>query len=457
MKTIITFLSVLALAVTSYFYPPKFGEGSVVVVDHHAPYAFTNVNVIPMDNERILENYTVITDEDRIVEVGPAGEVEIPSDAHIIDGSGKYLMPGLAEMHGHVPPTNPGPNAPGYFNDEYVESTLFLYISAGITTVRGMLGYEDQLSLKERVNSGELIGPNLYLAGPSFNGNTVSSPEQAAERVRQQKEEGWDLLKVHPGLTLEEYDAMAETAHEVGITFGGHVPEEVGVVHAIESRQITIDHVDGYVNYLMQFDESERNEKLAEVIQLTRENNVWIVPTMALWETIIGAGDYDTMKQYDELKYIPQAVRQNYNNFVENLGNSGYLADDPQAQAEFRTYILSEMNKAGVKILMGTDAPQLFSVPGFSIHRELPSMKAAGMTNYEIIQSGTKNVGEYFADWDDFGIIAEGQRADLVLVNGNPLEDLTTIENHSGVMVQGLWYSREMIDGKLAEIEEYYN
>lgn len=250
---------------------------------------------------------------------------------------------------------------------------------------------------------------------------------------------------------------MAETAHEVGITFGGHVPEEVGVVHAIESRQITIDHVDGYVNYLMQFDESERNEKLAEVIQLTRENNVWIVPTMALWETIIGAGDYDTMKQYDELKYIPQAVRQNYNNFVENLGNSGYLADDPQAQAEFRTYILSEMNKAGVKILMGTDAPQLFSVPGFSIHRELPSMKAAGMTNYEIIQSGTKNVGEYFADWDDFGIIAEGQRADLVLVNGNPLEDLTTIENHSGVMVQGLWYSREMIDGKLAEIEEYYN
>jgi imidazolonepropionase-like amidohydrolase len=409
-----------------------------------------------MDSERILENYTVITEEDRIVEMGPAGEVEIPGDAHIIDGTGKYLMPGLAEMHGHVPPTNPGSNAPGYFNDEYVESTLFLYVSAGITTVRGMLGYENQLTLKNRVNSEELTGPNLYLAGPSFNGNTVSSPEQAAERVRQQKEEGWDLLKVHPGLTLQEYNAMAETAHKVGITFGGHVPEEVGVVHAIESHQITIDHVDGYVNYLMQFDESERPEKLAEVVQLTKENNVWIVPTMALWETIIGAGDYETMKQYDELKYIPETVRQNYNNFVENLENSGYLADNPRTEAEFRTYILSEMNEAGVKILMGTDAPQLFSVPGFSIHRELPHMKAAGMSNFEILQSGTKNVGEYFADWDDFGIIAKDQRADLILVNGNPLDELSTIQNHSGVMVQGEWYSREMIDGKLADIERYY-
>ncbi|MFD2531121.1 amidohydrolase family protein [Gracilimonas halophila] len=416
---------------------------------------FTNVSVIPMDTELVLEDQTVVIKGDRIVQVAPSSEVNVASNATIIDGDGKYLLPGLAEMHGHVPPTDPGPDAPDYFDDEYVESTLFLYISAGVTTVRGMLGYENQLELKERVNSGELIGPNLYLAGPSFNGNTISSPEQADERVRVHKEEGWDLLKVHPGLSLEEYDAMAETANEMGITFGGHVPANVGVIHAIESGQITIDHVDGYVNYLQQFDGEEMEEKLAEVIQLTKEHDVWIVPTMALWETIIGAADYEAMKQYDELKYIPEAVKQNYFDFAANP-QSGYSSDNPQERAELRTQILSEMNMAGVKILMGTDAPQLFSVPGISIHRELPHMQAAGMSNFEIIESGTKNVGEYFADWDEFGTIAEGQRADLILVNGNPLEDLSAIQDHSGVMVQGKWYSREMIDEKLAEIAAYY-
>jgi imidazolonepropionase-like amidohydrolase len=417
---------------------------------------FTNVNVIPMDSEQILMDQTVIIDGDRIVDVVPSNEITLPSGATVIDGTDKFLIPGLAEMHGHVPPTNPGTEAPDYFNKAYVESTLFLYVSAGITTVRGMLGYEDQLSLKDSVNSGTYIGPNLYLAGPSFNGNTISSPQEARERAIQQNEEGWDLLKIHPGLTLEEYDSMVEAANEVGITFGGHVPEDVGVIHAIESGQITIDHVDGYVSYLSQFEGEEKEDKLAEVVRLTKENNVWIVPTMALWETIIGAADYDVMKEYDELKYIPETVKQNYFNFAEDP-QTGYTIGDPQEQSELRTKILAEMHKAGVKILMGTDAPQLFSVPGFSIHRELPHMQAAGMSNYEILKSGTKNVGEYFADWDKFGTISAGQRADLILLNSNPLNDLSVIKDHSGVMVQGKWYSREMIDKKLTEIEAYYS
>ncbi|MDZ7805870.1 MAG: amidohydrolase family protein [Gracilimonas sp.] len=427
----------------------------VACSDPQAQTAFTNVNVIPMDSERILENQTVIIEGDRIVQIGSSDEVELSGNTTVIDGTDKYLMPGLAEMHGHVPPTNPRPNSADYFNKKYVENTLFLYVSAGITTVRGMLGYEDQLSLKDSVNSGAYIGPNLYLAGPSFNGNTISSPDEARERAYEQHEEGWDLLKIHPGLSLEEYDAMVEAANEVGISFGGHVPEDVGVIHAIESGQITIDHVDGYVRYLSQFEGDDKEEKLADVVRLTKENNVWIVPTMALWETIIGAADYEAMKEYDELKYIPQAVRQNYFNFAENP-QTGYAIGNPTEQAEFRTKILSEMNKAGVKILMGTDAPQLFSVPGISIHRELPHMQAAEMSNYEILESGTKSVGEYFADEDDFGTISNGQRADLILVNGNPLEDLTVIKDHSGVMVQGKWYSREVIDKRLQEIEAYY-
>jgi imidazolonepropionase-like amidohydrolase len=322
-----------------------------------------------------------------------------------------------------------------------------------------MLGYDRQLELKQKVANGDYIGPHLYLAGPSFNGNSVKSPEQARAKVVKQVEEGWDLLKIHPGLSMADYRAMAEMANELGVRFGGHVPEAVGIEEAINLGQETMDHIDGYVAYLNAFEGAELDSKMAEIIQKTLENKVWIVPTQALWETIIGAADYDAMANYDELKYIPLSVRQNYANFVINNvdNNPNMNKEDARAHAELRQRLLGEMNEAGVKILMGTDAPQLFSVPGFSIHRELPLMAAAGMTNYEILESGTANVGAYFANQDDFGTIEPGKRADLILLNDNPLNDLGTIKNHNGVMLNGIWLSREVIDKKLAEIEELYN
>ena len=456
MKAFLTFVSVIIVGITLYLNPKSpLGEKGVFVepITKHHDIAFTNVSVIPMTGDGlVLENYTVLVEHDRIVAVGPTGEVDISSAGTVIDGSGKYLMPGLSEMHGHVPQTGSG-------NSGYVESTLFLYVAAGITTVRGMLGYDHQLELKDRVNSGELVGPNLYLAGPSFRDQTVDSPEQARDRVLQQKEDGWDLLKIHPGLTLAEYDAMARTAHEVEIPFGGHVPADVGVVHAIEAGQLTIDHIDGYTAYLSAFEGAEREQKMAEVIQLTLEHGTWIVPTQALWETIIGAADYDALKKYDELKYIPQQVRNGYNNWVTNNidNNSNLNINAALNEAALRQTLLSEMNKAGVNILMGTDAPQLFSVPGFSIHRELAKMAEAGMTPYEIIKTGTVNVGQYFNDKDTFGTIEKGMRADLILVNSNPLENVANIKDHSGVMTQGVWLSKADIDKKLSEIEaEYY-
>lgn len=423
-------------------------------------HAFTNVDVIPMTGEEdILRNKTVLIEKGRISSILDDAKIKFGPNTIVIDGTDKYLIPGLAEMHGHVPPTHPPANFPSFYDDDYVESTLFLYVSAGITTVRGMLGYDRQLELKEKVLNREYIGPNLYLAGPSFNGNTVSSPDQAREKVRQQVEEGWDLLKIHPGLSLEEYDAMADEANKLGIRFGGHVPEAVGIERAIYAGQETMDHIDGYVAYLQAFEGAELESKMSEIIQKTKEHGVWIVPTQALWETIIGAADYEAMKNYDELKFIPQAVRNSYNAFVANNieGNPELDREAAKEHAELRQRLLEEMNKAGVNILMGTDAPQLFSVPGFSIHRELPFMKAAGMSNYEILFSGTKAVGDYFSNEDDFGTIEEGKRADLILMDSNPLESLDAIQNHSGVMVNGLWLSRDKIDEKLAEIEAMYN
>lgn len=419
--------------------------------------AFTNVSVIPMTGNRIIENQTVVIKGDEISLISPSENVEFDSDATIIDGSGKFLIPGLAEMHGHVPPTDPPSNAPRYMNMEYVENTLFLYTAAGITTVRGMLGWANQLELKDKVSSQEIIGPSLYLAGPSFNGNSIGSVEEAASKVRQQKEEGWDLLKIHPGLTLEEYDAMAQTANEIGITFGGHIPSDVGIIHAIEMGQETIDHMDGYVAYLDSYTGKELDQKIHELIALTKENNVWVVPTQALWETILGAADYDALREYDELKYIPKNLVSGYNAWTKRLlNNSNFNLANAREHAALRQRLLSEMNKSGVKILMGTDAPQLYSVPGFSIHRELKVMSEAGMSPYEILVTGTKNVGEYFSHKDNFGTIEVGQRADLILLDNNPLDDISNLRQNSGVMVAGRWLSRSFIDEKLAYIEASY-
>lgn len=419
--------------------------------------AFTNVSVIPMTSNRTIENQTVVIRGDEISLIAPSENVEFDSDATIIDGTGKFLIPGLAEMHGHVPPTDPPSNAPRYMNMEYVENTLFLYTAAGITTVRGMLGWANQLELKDKVSSQEIIGPSLYLAGPSFNGNSIGSVEEAANKARQQKEEGWDLLKIHPGLTLEEYDAMAQTANEIGITFGGHIPSDVGIIHAIEMGQETIDHMDGYVAHLNNYTGKELDQKIHELIALTKENNVWVVPTQALWETILGAADYDALREYDELKYIPKNLVSGYNAWTRRLlNNSNFNLDNAREHAALRQRLLSEMNKSGVKILMGTDAPQLYSVPGFSIHRELKVMSDAGMSPYEILVTGTKNVGEYFSHKDDFGTIEVGKRADLILVDNNPLEDISNLKNHSGVMVAGRWLSKSFIDEKLADIEASY-
>jgi imidazolonepropionase-like amidohydrolase len=316
-----------------------------------------------------------------------------------------------------------------------------------------MLGHEGQLDLKQRANRGEIVAPNLYLAGPSFNGNSVNSPEEAVEKVRQQKREGWDLLKVHPGLTRAEYDAMARTAKQEGIRFGGHVPEDVGLVHAIEMGQETMDHVDGYVEHLDGYDNPVNEQQLRDIVQKSKEAGVWIVPTMALWETLLGTADLATLQSYPELKYMPrQQVAQWIEAHRARLAGPQFNAEMSRRAIDNRMKILRALNDGGVNILMGTDAPQQFSVPGFALHRELERMAAAGMSPWDILRSGTVNVGEYFRNEDVSGTVTKGNRADLLLVDSNPLENVANLARISGVMTRGVWLSRQEIDERLARI-----
>ena len=421
----IRFLVAVALAV------PLFAETIV----------FRNANVVSMTSPK-AEKRTVIVTDGRIIAVD--AKAKEPKGATVIDAAGKYLMPGLAEMHGHVPPVN-APN-------NQAEDVLFLYVANGITTVRGMLGNPGQLDLRAKANTSKIVSPTLYLAGPSFNGNSINSPQEAIDKVRAQKKEGWDLLKVHPGLTRDEYDAMAKTAAEEKIRFGGHVPADVGLVHAIETGQETFDHIDGYVE-LLEGDKGPVDEKrLAEIVKRSKDAGVWIVPTSALWEVLFNAIPLETLSAYPELKYVPPgavtAWTKAYNDRLAQLpreASKNIIAN--------RVTILRALHRGGVKILMGTDAPQQFSVPGFSLHRELLRMRDAGMSNYEILKSGTVNVGQYFAASDSFGTIEKGKRADLVLLAANPLDDIANVAKIDGVMVRGKWLSRADLDAGLKKIE----
>ncbi|HUF90556.1 MAG TPA: amidohydrolase family protein [Gemmatimonadota bacterium] len=411
--------------------------------------AFVGATVLPMDEERVLRDHTVVVEGDRIIAVGPTAALTLPETAIEIDARGMYLIPGLAEMHGHIPP----PDAPAH----HVESVLFLYVANGITTVRGMLGHPGQLDLKARAARGEIVAPNLYLAGPSFSGQSISSPEQAEARARQQAAEGWDLLKVHPGLTREEYDAMARVAAETGTRFGGHVPEDVGLLHAIEMGQETFDHIDGYEAHLGTHEGSLDEAALAEVVAASRAAGVWIVPTQILWETFYGTVPLDSLRSLPELRYAPPAqVRQWISAHEARLAAPEYDPAESRRRIAARMRILEALHDGGVRILMGTDAPQQFSVPGFSLHREIRRMTQAGMSPYQVLVTGTRNIGDYFDNEDVFGTEAPGQRADLVLLGANPLDDVGNVEAIEGVMVAGRWLPKAEIDARLAKIADGY-
>ena len=407
------------------------------------PVAFVNVNVVPMDRERVLTDQTVVVENGKITAVGPAARTTVPANALRVDGRGKYLTPGIAEMHGHVPQANPNAVLTP-------ENVLFLYIAGGATTVRGMQGHPSQLQLRQRVESGEIIGPRLYLSAPPLSGNNTPDAATAEQRVREAKQVGYDHLKVHENLSKPVYDAIVKTAREVGLEWGGHVSVHVGVRGAIAAKQSTIDHLDDYVEGL-EGDES----KIAELVRLTKDAGIANVPTMPLWEVLRGLHDPATMNNRPELRYMPPQTRQNWNTQVAGMHAQ---ADKAAAQKEItlRNRILKALSDAGATILLGSDAPQLYSVPGFSLQREMETMVAAGMTPYQVLASGTVNVARFHKNESETGTVAVGRRADLLLVDGNPLQDIRNMSRKSGVMVKGRWLPWSEIQQRLDQIAASY-
>lgn len=414
---------------------------------------FTNVSVLPMDRDVVLRDQTVVVRNGRIDQIGASKGIKAPAGAAEVDGRGKFLMPALAEMHAHIP----GGKAP----EAASERTLLLYIAGGATTIRGMQGDPRHLTLRDRVAKGELLGPRIYAAGPALSGNSVPSVAAGEAAVEAQKAAGYDLLKILPGVTREVFDAIDRKADELKIPFAGHVPADVGLHRALEAKYRSIDHMDGYVEALAKeatkstffganltgvIDESRIPKLIAE----TKAAGTWIVPTQSLFDSLLGEQDADTMSKWPEIKYIAADVLAKWVGQKENLMKE-FSAEDRQKFLALRRKLLKGLFDAGVPFALGSDAPQWWNVPGFSVHRELQSVVQAGLTPFQALQTGTVNVARYFGTESTTGTVAPNKRADLLLLDRNPLDDISNSVMIAGVMVNGVWIPRAELDKKLAQ------
>ncbi len=420
--------------------------------------AFVNVSVVPMTSNKVLQGKTVIVAGGVIETIGDVADTAVPEGARVIDGTDRYLLPGLSEMHGHIPGASSGE----------LDRVLALYVANGITTVRGMLGQPEHLALRGAIADGTVLGPRLYTSGPSFNGRSVDSVDAAVRMVGEQHAAGYDFLKIHPGLSRAEFDAIADTATRLQIPFAGHVPEDVGVDAALAAGIASIDHLDGYMETLLPANidpsggfggffgvllaDAADASRIEPIAQATATAGVWLVPTESLFEHALSPVDAESMTRWPEMQYMPAATVEQWRAAKENLRRD--VAEKPglvTRAIELRHQLILALHKAGAGLLLGADSPQIFNVPGFAIHRELEYLVDAGLTPYAALQTGTANPAGFLAATARFGTVQPGLDADLLLLDANPLDDISNTRRIHGVMLRGRWLDRRELDRLLEQ------
>jgi imidazolonepropionase-like amidohydrolase len=372
------------------------------------PVAFMDVTVVPMDKEQILPHQTLVVVGGRITQLGPAASVKVPRDAVKIDGRGKYLMPGLADMHVHfVRPAASGqfqPSASRDYAQENQDLALIL-VANGVTTVRNMWGDPAIDAFAKEVDSGRVLGPHIYSVGPLTDGSppiwegsrVVETRQQAEEAVRSDRRAGYVAIKVYNRLSENAYQALVIAAREQGLPVVGHVPTAVGLSGAIAAHQYSIEHLTGFWEALQPDDSAAQKKsprelvhqadlkKLPGLVQATKAADVWNCPTLAVGNHIIRT---DAV-WFQEQSLVPPAMVERYKKaYTLNT-------DDPRFSPEARALnnaIVKALHDGGAHLLLGTDAVKPSVLPGFSLHEELEKFVATGMTPYEAIRAGTSAV-----------------------------------------------------------------
>jgi len=427
-------------------------------------WVIEHVAVLPMDREEILRDQTVVVRGDRIASLGPAPRVAAPPGAVRIDGRGKYLMPGLVDMHVHLAPGLGAVSEPA-------GRQLRLLLATGITTARALIPSPSALEVRQRIARGEQIGPRLVVYSPSMNGGNVTSPEQAAQLVAQYADQGYEGIKTHGGIPRPAYDAMVAEAARRRLRVSGHVTPQVGLERALEAKQ-QIEHLDGYLVALMRegtsapegqffIEDSDLaaidESRIGRVVDATRAAGVANGPTLALFSMLVSDESPEALAARPEMRYVPKGAIANWSQQVTGFPGRQIRIENRRRFVALRERLTRELDAAGCPILAGSDSPQIFMVPGFALHRELEALVAAGLRPYAALLAATRHPHRYLGDAER-GTIAPRMRADLVLLDANPLEDIRNAARVSGVLTNGRWRAgdeiRRMLDEVLASARD---
>jgi imidazolonepropionase-like amidohydrolase len=417
--------------------------------------AFVDVTVVPMDSDRLLAHSTVVVADGQIAAVGSARKIRIPKGAEKIDGHGKFLMPGLADMHVHLN-ARAAPQAllP---NEDF--ATLFL--ANGVTTVRNMWGNPDVLAFRKAIDEGKIVGPHIYTTGPITDGNPPSGPlmrvvetaKQADDAVADDKQDGYDGVKVYNHLSPEAYDAIVATARRVGLPVYGHVPDKVGIEKVLEARQDSIEHVYGYLDAL---DRDPSPGKMAELVSKTVRAGTWNCVTLVFYQGAVPPSEGARLEARPSMRYLPEALLASW------TGNRQLASLTPDQFSRIRLYnekrndVVRALHRGGAKILVGTDTPNAYVVPGFAVHEELRNLVNLGFTPYEALRAATSDAAEFMHSQNQWGTVRIGARADLILVEANPLENIANVSRIAGVAVAGRWIPETELKASLDRLAASY-
>ncbi len=440
--------------------------------------AFVNVNVIPMDKERVLENQTVVIRDGIIIEIG--SKIKPPKDSQIIDGKGKYLIPGLVDMHAHLLSDEELP-------DELAGDELKIMLANGITTIRLMIGTPEHLILRERSTKGEIIAPTIYAASPqfsgrsfgdNFNGYVVTNAEQARDAVKKAKHDGYDFIKLTFFINREVYDAVIDESAKQNIRVIGHVDRQVGLARALEAKQ-QIEHLDSYFEamipesaklagstsgvYVWQAKAWESldvldEKKISELAKKTVESNPFSCPTLTFLKSSFGIEPTDEMVRLRAgYKFYPPKIREELDEPRHIFWKNPPSAERRAKYVDYRNKITKAIYDVGGKILAGSDSPDWLLLYGFTLHTEMKNLTEAGLPNYAALAAATRNPADFFGTLDKkTGTVEKGKKADLVLLDANPLENISNTEKRSGVMLKGKYYTQTELNKWLDEIAQKF-
>ena len=433
-----------------------------------ADYAFVDVTLLSMDSPVPAPHRTVLVRGGRILSVGPEDEVTVPAGTTRIDGSGMFLLPGLADMHAHVG----FDYQPGQAGER---ADLLLYLATGVTTLRNAVGSPATLALAQAVENGELAGPRIDNASPLLEGENavwgfatkVLSAEEARAAVGQFAADGYGSIKIYHTLSRESYKAVVDEARDLGIPYFGHVPFEVGVEEVLADGQASIEHfrgydIDGLSLEALEKDGGRSAERFAswlkmsdarmdELVRATVAAGTWNCPTFVVNSMLIDADRLEAYADHPMAAYLPA-------DFIARFRESGleelFSAESRDMLRQARPQMLKFLEKlhdAGAGVMSGTDTfPSL--VPGFTLIDELGAFVEAGLSPYEALQAATTGPARYLGEEARRGRILPGMAADLVLLGANPLDDIENLWKLEGVMPNGRWLDRETLLSLLKEL-----